>query len=183
MPTTATSLIDLAEEIAEAARQRDENADYLAALDTCDDAIAQVCPWCSPTATGAAILALFAGRKFKALKLGALRISRAGANSSNPNGLWIAIGRGESNLYLGSVRADGSMRMSRDGASSAYADTRETLKRLAAFGAAELAKVGRETGSCCYCARELTDPDSINLGYGPVCAVHHGLPHPNRHGF
>ena len=29
---------------------------------------------------------------------------------------------------------------------------------------------GRRTGVCCSCGRELTDPDSISRGLGPICA-------------
>lgn len=38
------------------------------------------------------------------------------------------------------------------------------------------ARYGRETGECCFCQRRLTDPRSVRVGYGPVCAVTHGLP-------
>lgn len=36
---------------------------------------------------------------------------------------------------------------------------------------------GVRFGHCCFCSRELTDPVSVELGYGPVCADHYGLPH------
>jgi hypothetical protein len=39
-----------------------------------------------------------------------------------------------------------------------------------------LADIGRATGACCYCARELTDPRSVSMGYGPICAGNYGLP-------
>lgn len=29
---------------------------------------------------------------------------------------------------------------------------------------------GRKTGTCCFCARELTDATSMANGYGPICA-------------
>lgn len=35
---------------------------------------------------------------------------------------------------------------------------------------------GKKTGSCCFCARELTTEESLHAGYGPVCAGHYGLP-------
>lgn len=37
---------------------------------------------------------------------------------------------------------------------------------------------GRDTGSCCFCNRSLTDDKSgksVERGYGPVCATKHGL--------
>jgi Family of unknown function (DUF6011) len=40
------------------------------------------------------------------------------------------------------------------------------------------ARYGIEIGECGFCRRSLTDEDSRELGYGPVCAGHRGLPHP-----
>ncbi|HML30380.1 MAG TPA: DUF6011 domain-containing protein [Hyphomicrobium sp.] len=34
----------------------------------------------------------------------------------------------------------------------------------------------REHGSCCFCAHELTDPRSIAVSYGPICAAKYHLP-------
>lgn len=35
---------------------------------------------------------------------------------------------------------------------------------------------GKQTGSCCFCGRELTDARSVTHSYGPICAEHWGLP-------
>src|SRR6185436_1560785 len=35
---------------------------------------------------------------------------------------------------------------------------------------------GHTTGNCSFCARDLTDPRSTSVGYGPICAQHFGLP-------
>ena len=54
------------------------------------------------------------------------------------------------------------------------------LEALRAFGdnPAEYASAyGRKTGSCCFCHKALTDPASLAVGYGPVCADHYGIPH------
>jgi hypothetical protein len=32
------------------------------------------------------------------------------------------------------------------------------------------------TGNCSFCGLELSDPRSVAAGYGPICAVHYGLP-------
>lgn len=131
------------------------------------------CPWCNPSVVGPALLALFTD-KMKGLWLPGLKLSRAGAYSSNPGGLWIAEhdddGSGD---FYGSVRADGTMRMTRTWGNRGA----NTLKRLAAFGVAELVRIGTSYGFCCYCGKLLTDPTSITLGYGPVCAKYHALPH------
>ena len=34
---------------------------------------------------------------------------------------------------------------------------------------------GRRTGNCCFCATELSDQRSVDVGYGPVCAKKWGL--------
>lgn len=36
---------------------------------------------------------------------------------------------------------------------------------------------GQKTGSCCFCAKTLTNDDSLVAGYGPICADKFGLPH------
>jgi hypothetical protein len=35
---------------------------------------------------------------------------------------------------------------------------------------------GHATGNCSFCARDLTDPRSTSVGYGPICAARFGLP-------
>jgi hypothetical protein len=44
---------------------------------------------------------------------------------------------------------------------------------------AAVVKYGRKTGNCSFCARELTDAESVKRGYGPVCADNYGLPYGN----
>lgn len=48
----------------------------------------------------------------------------------------------------------------------------EVTKFLADFNADPMEAMkadGRRTGRCCCCGRELTDPDSIAAGIGPIC--------------
>ena len=42
--------------------------------------------------------------------------------------------------------------------------------------AIRLARLGRQLGVCQFCGRELVNPESRTLGYGPVCAERYGLP-------
>lgn len=35
----------------------------------------------------------------------------------------------------------------------------------------EARELGRTTGRCCVCDRTLTDPESVDAGIGPICAV------------
>lgn len=55
-------------------------------------------------------------------------------------------------------------------------DTLGALRLILREPVDTLARIGRSTGTCCYCARELTDPRSVHHGYGPICAGHYGLP-------
>ncbi len=36
---------------------------------------------------------------------------------------------------------------------------------------------GQLTGNCCFCSLVLSDPKSLKLGYGPICAGHYRLPY------
>lgn len=40
---------------------------------------------------------------------------------------------------------------------------------------------GRRVNRCCFCTKTLTHRNSIAVGYGPVCAEKHGLPHEGSH--
>ncbi len=53
---------------------------------------------------------------------------------------------------------------------------RDKLVRLAANPVEYAAMFGLGTGSCCFCRKELSTPESLSVGYGPVCADHWGLP-------
>lgn len=44
------------------------------------------------------------------------------------------------------------------------------------------AEHGHGTGACCFCRLPLTDPRSVGVGYGPICAEHYGLPWGNAKG-
>jgi hypothetical protein len=60
--------------------------------------------------------------------------------------------------------------------SATGADAMPALRTLLESPLGTLAEIGRATGTCCYCARELTDPRSVSMGYGPICAGNYGLP-------
>jgi hypothetical protein len=51
------------------------------------------------------------------------------------------------------------------GAANRFVNASQRLNRE------EAAAFGRETGWCVVCGTELTDPDSIAAGIGPVCAT------------
>jgi hypothetical protein len=106
-----------------------------------------------------------------------VRVTRAKATSTNPGALYLKAAQGGD--YLGKITADGELRT----IIALPQIVRDELRFFAVKGADYLAQVGKETGQCCFCGLELTDPESVEVGYGPVCAKKHGLPHSNRHGF
>lgn len=56
--------------------------------------------------------------------------------------------------------------------------TKNVLPRLLAIAADPLGEAtlfGKQTGQCGCCGRELTDPNSIEAGIGPICATKWGL--------
>jgi hypothetical protein len=55
----------------------------------------------------------------------------------------------------------------------------EVMATLAAFHddpATFAGQAGRLSGRCCFCRLPLTDPRSLAVGYGPICAGHYHLP-------
>lgn len=50
------------------------------------------------------------------------------------------------------------------------------LLAFAADPAGIAAAYGKKTGACCFCSRRLDDARSVEVGYGPTCADHYGLP-------
>lgn len=114
--------------------------------------------------------------KLRGIWLPNVRISRAPASGVNAGALYLKSQYGD---YLGKILADGTVR-------TLYALApviKDELRAVVTEGAEYLARTGRETGQCCFCGLELTDPESVERGYGPVCAKKYGLEHANRHGF
>ncbi len=50
------------------------------------------------------------------------------------------------------------------------------LKEFAADPTTTVAKYGKLANRCCFCNKGLTDPKSVDAGYGPTCAGNYGLP-------
>lgn len=77
------------------------------------------------------------------------------------------------NKWFGRITDDGQFHPSR------AADQRviDFLIEVAADPHAAVADAGKESGSCCFCNRTLTDDASLDAGFGATCAKHFGLPH------
>ncbi len=90
-----------------------------------------------------------------------------------PNYLYITLWAGNNELaYLGKVTKDGILSFS----DSATDQHKKLIQQIYENPVEALAQIGRDTGTCCYCGRPLTHPDSVKTGYGPICAEKYGLP-------
>jgi hypothetical protein len=74
--------------------------------------------------------------------------------------------------YFGRIEATGQFVPGRD---AALLDM-EFLSAFAADPIAFAQSNGKESGSCRFCNLTLTTPESVSVGYGPICAGHWGLP-------
>jgi len=106
-----------------------------------------------------------AGIKWPKLRLDEFLFSPAGANSSNAGAVYVKQGE----TYLGKVLG-GKLFASRD----CNNETRDRIIAAASDPHAAAVAYGKKFGKCAVCARELSDPDSIERGIGPVCAGNYG---------
>ncbi len=84
------------------------------------------------------------------------------------NAGWLYVTKGE--LYLGKLKA-GKFVASRDAPEGTLAKLQELAKDPLAVGIA----YGKQTGNCCCCGRELSDPVSVERGIGPICETKWGM--------
>lgn len=107
--------------------------------------------------------------KYPKITLGDIVVSPAGKSSANAGALYVKRGRGYDSPYLGKVMG-GKFLKSRD-------CTTEEAERIAALVNDPMRTAeayGLQTGNCCMCNRELTDPVSVARGIGPICAENYG---------
>jgi hypothetical protein len=106
------------------------------------------------------------GLKKPKLRAYGVQISEAPAHGRNAGALYVKH-RGE---YAGKIVSGRFM-----ATSVATEETRQIVEKLAADPKGFTAKAGRDTGICCCCGRELTDPVSVANGIGPICAENWGF--------
>jgi hypothetical protein len=113
--------------------------------------------------------ALQAGIRHPKLTLDGFTLSPAKTGGRNEGAIYVKQGRDYEGTYLGKVLG------------GAFLPTREcdddTKQRVLAAMADPLAAAvayGQKFGKCAVCARDLTDPESIERGIGPICAERMG---------
>lgn len=107
------------------------------------------------------------GLKKPGLWFGDLKISEAPATGRNAGALYVK----QNGEYAGKI--DGST--FHPGWGVKQGPIVEALLEIAANPADVLRVKGKQTGKCCCCGRELTDPESVANGIGPICATNWGL--------
>lgn len=101
------------------------------------------------------------GLKWPRITLGDMVIKPAGDTSKNPGALYVT----ESGQYLGKVMGGRFFKV-RECDSAQEGIVVNLINDP--VGAAEA--YGHLTGHCCICNRELTNPESVARGIGPICA-------------
>jgi hypothetical protein len=106
--------------------------------------------------------------------VGAIKLSLAGPNARFPGTVNVAdkaaFGEG---VFYGRITREGKFE-TRGTVNQALVNH---LLRLSSDPVAVAAEYGKRTGACCFCARTLTHPASIAVGYGPICAERFNLPY------
>lgn len=98
------------------------------------------------------------------------KLSLAPASGVNAGHIYVKDG----SQYAGKITPQGAARLV--GSGGRKAEILEALKKFAEAPVETAKAYGKETGCCCFCAKELTDKRSIVVGYGPTCATKYELP-------
>ena len=107
--------------------------------------------------------AMASGHKRPVYRAAGLALSLAPLSGRNAGSIYVK--DDETGDYLGKVTEDLRFNPLRTAPEWAA----EALSRIARDPSAAAVEYGRETGRCSCCGRELTNPDSIALGIGPIC--------------
>jgi hypothetical protein len=104
-----------------------------------------------------------AGIKWPKLRLDGFVLSPAGENSANAGAIYV---KDDGGTYLGKVLG-GAFQRGRD----CNDEVQQGVLAAMADPLASAVAYGKKYGRCSICARELSDPESIERGIGPVCAT------------
>jgi hypothetical protein len=92
-------------------------------------------------------------------------LSAAGATSKYPGSVFVTDGGPfGANRYFGRIDPTGVFSTGRD----LSVPVMDALKRVEQNPSEAAAAYGHRTGCCCFCGRQLTAEDSVEVGYGPI---------------
>lgn len=120
----------------------------------------------APKVNAGAIEEAFARAKEQGIKkpkmnLDKFKFSLAPDHGRNPGALYVC---GRDGMYLGMIKG-GSLNLNRHGEPFKA----EVIAVMEDPKSAAIA-YGKKFGECCICSRELSDPVSVEMGIGPICA-------------
>jgi hypothetical protein len=110
--------------------------------------------------------AMGAGIKRPKMRLGGFTVSPAPATGQNAGAIYV---KSDAGVYLGKI-IGGAFRRSRDCSNELESQVLEVAKDPKAAAIA----YGKKYGVCSVCGRELSDPESVERGIGPICAERFG---------
>lgn len=106
-----------------------------------------------------------------------LRLSVAGAGARVPGSINVtSTGSFENRDWYGRITKEGQFQPSNKFDAATMTAVAGALKAMGENPVEVAAAYGHETSNCCFCGQLLTDPRSVAVGYGPICAGHWGLP-------
>lgn len=106
-----------------------------------------------------------------------LALSVAGPFSKEPGSIQLTDGAGYGqNFWYGRVTPEGDLKPSPKLSGDVVDDLTSILTQLSIRPAQTAAQYGKMTGHCCFCMAKLSDPKSVDAGYGKTCAKNYGLP-------
>ena len=103
------------------------------------------------------------------LRIADVQFSLAPAHGRNAGCIYVV--RASDDTYLGKITPENKFLTSRD---CTQTDS-DTVARVAADPAAAAEAHGHQYGQCSCCGRELTNPESVARGIGPICADRWGF--------
>lgn len=106
--------------------------------------------------------------KHPKLRIDEYTFSPAKPGSANPGAVYVKAGDG---TYLGKYIAAGKFVPTRDASDQDV----ERIEEIAKDPLAHAKIHGQRYGKCSVCNRDLTDPESIEAGIGPICASNFGF--------
>lgn len=102
------------------------------------------------------------GHKAPKLRTEIANFSLAKPHSANAGCVYVVAA---DDVYLGKITPDGTFKPSRD----CTTEQVEGVARVATNALEAAIEYGKKVGRCSCCGRELTDPESIAAGIGPIC--------------
>jgi len=108
-----------------------------------------------------------------------IEFSLAGPNARMPGTINITDGKQYPNKFYGRVIKDNEARKLRfqwNEKQQRTEDLTAIIKAIVENPVGMCSLIGQQYAHCCFCGLELTNKNSVLVGYGPICAEKWGLP-------